>query len=425
MFLIFKNGKPFLNSILKISFFVSVFLFLNNNQILNFDKCNKNNKGDDNVKNFINKLNSYEKFRQPKYIIFSDYYSSKYCSDINAYTVFDYFLKKNYSNAYYIINIESDLYKNLNEQNKTDNLIIINTTENIYENLFPFILNSKIIVQSYVIYDFQYIINKVSYLKYFYINHGITYFKSNFISSEFRYVKEEKRNIITSSPYEYDILLNKFNYSPTYIYKAGIARYDIYKTIEINRTEEDCILVTFTYRMYNNTYYQNSLYKKNLQKLLNNDSLIKFLRNKNINLVFVPHHNELFLNKTYEQSTLKYAKIGGQNSLTKYIKQCSLLITDFSSISFAFMFQNKPILYYLIDYNDTIKFKERKCMNPDNKLYFGNSFLNQDELIDKIKYYVRKNYKIKKSLKTKFESVFYYRENITQRIFNIINGLIS
>ena len=402
-----------------------VFILLINNQILNFDKFNKNIKDVDETKNFINKLNSCEKLRKPKYIIFSDYYSSKYCSDINAYTVFDYFLKKNYSNAYYIINIESDLYKSLYEQNKTDNLIIINTNENIYENLFPFILNSKIIVQSYVIYDFQYIINKVSYLKYFYINHGITYFKSNFISSEFRYVKEEKRNIITSSPYEYNIMLNKFNYSPSYIYKAGIARYDLYKANDINRTEEDCILVTFTYRMYNKTYYQNSLYRKNLNKLLNNDSLIEFLRNRNINLVFVPHHNELYLNKTYKQSRLKYAKIGDQNGLTKYIKQCSLLITDFSSISFAFMFQNKPILYYLIDYNDTIKFKERKCMNPNNKLYFGNSFLDQDKLIGKIKYYVKKNYKIKKSLKNKYESVFYYKENITQRIFDIIIGLIS
>ena len=399
-----------------------IFIILINNKIIRFDKSNKNNNTNENVKNFIRKLKSCKRFRKPKYIIFSDYYISKYCSDINAYTVFDYFLKKNYSNAYYIINIESELYKNLYEQNKTDNLIIINTTENIYSNLFPFILNSKILVQSYVIYDFQYIINKVSYLKYFYINHGITYFKSNFISSEFRYVNEEKRNIITSSPYEYDILLNKFNYSPSYIYKAGIARYDLYKTI---KSEEDCILVSFTYRMYNNVYYQNSLYKKNLKKLLNNDSLIRFLRNKNINLVFVPHHNELFLNKTFRQSRMKYAKIGDQNSLTKYIKQCSLLITDFSSISFAFMFQNKPILYYLIDYKDKIKFKERKCMNPDNKLYFGNAFLNLDKLIDKIKYYVRKNYKIKKSLKKKYESVFYYRENITQRIFNIINGLIS
>ena len=422
MFLIYKNGIEFLNSIIKILFIILIFIILINNKIISFDKSNKNNNTNENVKNFIRKLKSCKRFRKPKYIIFSDYYISKYCSDINAYTVFDYFLKKNYSNAYYIINIESELYKNLYEQNKTDNLIIINTTENIYSNLFPFILNSKILVQSYVIYDFQYIINKVSYLKYFYINHGITYFKSNFISSEFRYVNEEKRNIITSSPYEYDILLNKFNYSPSYIYKAGIARYDLYKTI---KSEEDCILVSFTYRMYNNAYYQNSLYKKNLKKLLNNDSLIRFLRNKNINLVFVPHHNELFLNKTFRQNRMKYAKIGDQNSLTKYIKQCSLLITDFSSISFAFMFQNKPILYYLIDYKDKIKFKERKCMNPDNKLYFGNAFLNLDKLIDKIKYYVRKNYKIKKSLKKKYESVFYYRENITQRIFNIINGLIS
>jgi len=402
-----------------------VFILSINNEILNFDKLNKKSKEDENIKNLINKLNSYEKLRKPKYIIFSDYYSSKYCSDINAYTVFDYFLKKNYSNAYYIINIESDLYKNLYEQNKTDNLIIINTTENIYDILFPFILNSKIIVHSYVIYDFQYIINKVSYLRYFYINHGITYFKSNFISPEFRYVKEEKRNIITSSPYEYNIMINKFNYSPNYIYKAGIARYDLYKTIDINKTEEDCILVTFTYRMYNNTYYKNSLYRKNLIKFLNNDSLIEFLRNRNINLVFVPHHNELFLNKTYKKSRMKYAKMGDQNSLTKYIKQCSLLITDFSSISFAFMFQNKPILYYLIDYNDKIKFKERRCMNPDNELYFGNSFLDQDKLIDKIKYYVRNKYKIKKSLKNKYKSVFYYRENITQRIFDIIIGLVS
>ena len=422
MFLIYKNGIEFLYSIIRILFIAVIFIILFNNQILSFDKSNKSNNANENVKNFISKLKSYKRFRKPKYIIFSDYYISKYCSDINAYTVFDYFLKKNYSNAYYIINIESELYKNLYEQNKIDNLIIINTTENIYNILFPFILNSEIIVQSYVIYDFQYIINKVSYLKYFYINHGITYFKSNFISSEFHYVKEEKRNIITSSPYEYDILLNKFNYSPSYIYKAGIARYDLYKTI---KSEEDCILVSFTYRMYNNVYYQNSLYKKNLMKLLNNDSLIRFLRKKNISLVFVPHHNELFLNKTFKQSKMKYAKIGDQNSLTKYIKQCSLLITDFSSISFAFMFQNKPILYYLIDYKDKIKFKERKCMKPDNKLYFGNAFLNMDKLIDKIKYYVRKNYKIKKSLKNKFESVFYYTENITQRIFDIINGLIS
>ena len=424
MLLKLNNGKSLLKSIIKICFLVLAFIFWINKEIFNNDE-NKDSRIDENVIDFINKLNFYENLRKPEYIIFSDYYPSKYCSDINAYTVFDYYLKQDYKNVYYIINIESELYKSLNEQNKTENLILINTTKNIYDDLFPFILNSQIIVQSYVIYDFQHIINMVSYLKYFYINHGITYFKSNFIYPELKYVNEEKRYIITSSPYEYDIFLNKFNYSSSYIYKAGIARYDLYKTMKINRTEEECILVTFTYRMYNDTHYQNSLYKKNLEELLNNNSLIKFLKNRNINLVYVPHHNELFLNKSYNQKRFKYAKIASQNSLTKYITQCSLLITDFSSVSFAFMFQYKPILYYLIDYNDTIEFKERKCMNPDNILYFGNSFLKREKLIDKIKYYVRKKYKIEKSLKDKYESVFYYRENISQRIFDIINGLIS
>ena len=421
MILEFINSSFFKKSILKILIFILFSAIVFNKQI----ECKDRNKGNVNLKNIINKLNSFSDMRKPEYIIFSDYFTSKYCSDINAYTIFDYYLNQDYYNAYYIINIESELYYSLNEQNKTKNLILINNTENIYNDLFYYLLNSKIIVQSYVIYDFQNIINNVPYLKYLYINHGITYFKTNFISSELHYVKEDKRNIITSSPYEYNIFVNKFKYSPSYIYRAGIARYDAYKTLEIDESEEDCILITFTYRMYNSSIYENSLYKKNLEKLLNKKSLIKFLKKRKINLIYIPHHNELFLNKSYQQTNLRYAKIIGQNNLTKYIKKCSLLVTDFSSISFAFMFLYKPVLFYLIDYDDTVEVKEKKCMDPNNKLYFGNSFMNQEKLIKKIKYYVKKKYKIKKSLKTKYESVFYYRENISHRIFNIINGLTS
>lgn len=425
MILEFKNGLNFLQLILKIQF-VGFFLFsLLNKKIISINKNKTKLQKNNRVKNIINKLNYFAGMRNPKYIIFSDYFTSKYCSDINAYSVFDYYLKENYNNVYYIINIESELYQSLLEQNKTNNLILINMNENIFDVLFYYLLNSKIIVQSYVIYEFQNIINNVPYLKYLYINHGITYFKTNFISSELYYLKKEKRNIITSSPYEYDIFINKFNYSSSYIYKAGIARYDTYKTIKINESEEKCILITFTYRMYNSTIYEKSLYKKNLEKLLNNKSLIEFLKNKNINLIYVPHHNELFLNKSYQQNKLNYAKIVNQNQLTKYIKKCSLLITDFSSISFAFMFLNKPTLFYLIDYNDTIEVKERKCMNQNNTLYFNNSFLNQEQLIDKIKYYVKEKYQLKKDLKIKYDSIFYYKKNISRRIFNIINGLIS
>lgn len=167
------------------------------------------------------------------------------------------------------------------------------------------------------------------------------------------------------------------------------------------------------------------MYKYNLMQLLNNDSLIKFLKAYNIDLIYIPHHHELFLNKKYNTTKYKYAKIFSNNDLTSYIQKCSLLITDFSSISFAFMFNYKPVLFYLLDYNDTIDISEIKLIDPNNKLFFGNSFLNQSSLINRIKYYVRRKFKINKTLKNNYKSVFYYRKNIRKRLFSIINKIAN
>ena len=110
--------------------------------------------------------------------------------------------------------------------------------------------------------------------------------------------------------------------------------------------------------------------------------------------------------------------------MTKYINKCSLLITDFSSISFAFMFMKKPVLYYLIDYYDKNNIKEKICMNYNNELYFGNVFLEKSSLIKKIKYYVKRKFKINRKLRNNYKSVFYYRHSICKRIANIIETII-
>ena len=403
--------------------FVVSFLFIINNEKI-YIKSNEDLKAIK-IRKLIIKLNVFAKHRKPQYILFSDFFGSKYCSDINAYTLFEYYLNNNIDEVYYIINGESELYYTLEKENKIGNLIIYNKSEIIFDKLFNYLLNSKIIIQSYVLLDFQYIINNVTYLKYLYINHGITYFKNNFVAPELIYLNEDKRNIITSSPYEYNIFVNKFNYSNKYIYKAGIARYDTYKTIQLDKSEKDCILISFTYRSYNSLYYEKSLYKKNIIKLLNQNSLIDFLKKKNIDLIYIPHHNELFLQKNYNQTNFQYAKIKGQKDLTKYIKKCSLLITDFSSISFAFMFQLKPILFYLIDFNDTINVAEKKYMDPNNELYFGKAFISQNTLIKQIKYYVNIRFRIDSNLKKKYKNVFYFRNNICKRISKIINFVIQ
>ena len=74
----------------------------------------------------VNKLKRKITHRNPKYIIFLDYINSKVCTDKNAYFIFQYLQKYNFNNIYYLINNETELYKNLLNKNETKNIIPIN-----------------------------------------------------------------------------------------------------------------------------------------------------------------------------------------------------------------------------------------------------------------------------------------------------------
>ena len=343
-------------------------------------------KRENTFNSIVYKLKKNEKRRIPKYILLMDFYPNPYCNDLNAYYIFKYYQKKKINNAYYVINIKSDLYIYLKKENKTQNLIPINSNDNIYEKLYEYILNSKIIINSYVDRDIQRLISNVSFLNFLYLTHAIGYFKKRIISIELKGVEISKRNIIVSSPYEYKYYKEHLNYSDNYMYRAGLPRYDRFKNLKRNYSEKQCILITFTYRRYSNKIYKKSLFKKNLEKLLSDKTLIYFLKNKNIDLIYIPHHFDLFRKRPFNPKKFPYIKYTKQALLGHYIEHCSLFITDFSSISFDFMFLNKPALFYLIDVKDKIKFVERQYMQYDkkNNIYFGNVFYNQRLLIERM-----------------------------------------
>ena len=390
-----------------------------NNQILSNDKSITLN-------NLINKLLLEFNKTEQNSIIFSDYFYSKYCNDFNAYFIFKYYQQKNISNPYYIINVESYLYNTLLKRNETEHLILYNSSENLWSTLYKYLLHTKIIIQSYCLYEFHILVNKLPYLKYLKINHGVRYFKTKIGLMDLIDLNVTKRNIITSSPFEYELFIKFFNYSDSYIHKAGIARYDRFKDIKKNHSEKDCILITFTYRKYNNTFYLKSLYKKNIERLLSDEELISFLKSKNIDIIYISHHQELYLNRTFNLTNYKYIKYMGQNKLSHYIEHCSLLVTDFSSIAFDFMFQNKLVLFYLVDVDDTLEFEEKIYMNnTKNIIYFGNAFKDKKMIVNKIKFYVNENFKLNYELKKKYEKVFYYKNNITEKIVDIINNIIK
>ena len=64
-------------------------------------------------------------------------------------------------------------------------------------------------------------------------------------------------------------------------------------------------------------------------------------------------------------------------------------------------------------------------MKFDNNIYFDNIFLSQNSLIKRIEYYINKGFEIDNELIKKYNSIFYYKNNITERIINIINIIIE
>jgi len=405
-------------------------LILNYNELLKINITNIIFKHTDknDINSLIYKLNVSQNNTKHSNIIFADYYLSKICYDKSAFSLFQYYLNNNIDIPYYIINSESDFYKSLLKKNQTRNLIIYNTRNltAFYQNLFNYLKDTKIIVNAYSIPLMQYIAGKVPYIEYLKINHGIKYFKELYAKTEFIQELGSKKNVICSSPFEYELYIKVLKYKPNHIYNASLSRYERFKYIKKNNSESKCILVSFTYRSYNKYIFEKSEYKKNLDKFLGNKKLIKFLLRKNIELIYIPHHREVELGKQYLTNTYKYSKILNQSNLEHCIERCSLFITDFSSLSFDFMFQNKPVLFYAIDKNDNNTIIEKKFMKESNDtIYFGNFFFNQNLLIDKIKYYINNNFNLGNDLRHKYESVFHFKENIHKRLSEIINKITN
>ena len=97
-------------------------------------KINPTKKVDKN--SIIYKLRKDENKRIPKYILLMDYYQNPYCNDINAYYIFKRYKENKNENAYYVINKKSKLFQNLVDKNETENLIPVNSNDDIFEKLY-------------------------------------------------------------------------------------------------------------------------------------------------------------------------------------------------------------------------------------------------------------------------------------------------
>jgi CDP-glycerol glycerophosphotransferase (TagB/SpsB family) len=95
------------------------------------------------------------------------------------------------------------------------------------------------------------------------------------------------------------------------------------------------------------------------------------------------------------------------------------LITDFSSVAFDFMFQDKPVIFYLLDKEDN-GLHELDKSDIDNfdfkKFLIPNVCFEEQEVINLIKKYVENDFKLEKDVKAQYDKFFYTKSDIRAKL---------
>lgn len=341
--------------------------------------------------------------------------------NIDAYTFFLYLQSIN-ENAYYLICEESALYQKLLASGKTKNIIPINQSIIERPEEFLNIIHKILIKTKYILTSFgelppvtETLFYEFPQWTYVFIQHGVTYLKESVLKTQYLHPNQYNKILVTSDK-EIE-LFKKYSFPEDCLVKGGFPRWD--NLSKMIKNKDNSILFMFTYRQYQKDFSQ-SLYLKNINNLLNNKNLLEFCSQNNTSLYFAPHHANVHINKTTITANNNYITNIKADNISQYIKKCSCLVTDFSSVSFDFMLQNKPVLYYIPDKDDINlpsqeKFNIEKIEEKRHNLY---NFCNtEEELIERLKYYINNDFQLEDNIKENYSSFFAVKNNCCEDLY--------
>ena len=194
---------------------------------------------------------------------------------------------------------------------------------------------------------------------------------------------------LVSSAKEYEsIFTYPYNYDKNVVQLLGLPRYD---TLE-NQKDKKQIIIMPSWRRdldhKSNEYVKNNEFFKKFNSLINNERLIDKARENNYEIIFRPHPKVYAYIGLFDRND--YVKIDyDKERYQTLFNNGSLMITDYSSVSFDFAYLYKPVLYY--QYGDDYHFDIEDSYFDYETMGFGEVVKTEEELVDLTIKYIEKN----------------------------------
>lgn len=218
------------------------------------------------------------------------------------------------------------------------------------------------------------------------ISHGIEGFKKILIQPEDKPLLKRTNFFNCASEYEFNIKLNGWKFPESKLITTGMARFDRLQTnnpaIEVRN-----ILLMMTWREWlfdlTEEEFMESDYFRCIAEILNDPKLKALILSDDLNIKVVLHP---FMKKF--EKHFKPLQGGDRISVVTFdeasikdeVINADMLLTDYTSVSWDFLYQNKPIIFYMFD-QKTLEVERGTYLNLDEDLY-GYKAKSTEEVIN-------------------------------------------
>lgn len=254
--------------------------------------------------------------------------------------------------------------------------------------------------------------------------HGINFFKDDFISLE-SYSSFIFDKLMISNDFEKQLFMKRGCYKEENLIKNGLFRWDLLSAD--NAVSEKAIFIYFTHRRYlkdiEESELKNTVYVKTILGLLENPRFKKFVEENGYTLKIALHHSVL---QAFGSGLLEGVKILTEEEIADAKKSSAILITDYSSMCFEMWFQHKPSIFLNIpDGEVCIKYGHKTDLaDPygSKREYIFNVVDTVDGCVDKLEDYHNTGFKLKPDEKEKRDAFFYYNGDFRKRFLEYLSA---
>ncbi|PFN80578.1 hypothetical protein COJ85_29605 [Bacillus sp. AFS076308] len=310
----------------------------------------------------------------------------------NGYYFFQYcYQQDKHCNFYYVIKKDSPDYDNL--QAMSDKVIdYMSFKYMVYLFAASLLISSESKGHVYDIRVQKGLLKKALERKrQVFLQHGVIGLKR--VDQIFRKTSKSAVDLfVVSSEHEKEIIKNNFGYKEEEIIITGLSRWDV---LTDRSNGQSTILLMPTWRSWMDDLpedkFVNTEYYRQYASLLNSDVLEKLLAQYDIQLKFFIHPKfKAYIDKFSSYQPRIHIYEFGDIQLNELLMQSSLLITDYSSVSWDMYYQKKPIIFYQFDLDDYMKY-QGSYIDMTNDL-FGDRAQEVDQLLTLIRKYAKRNF---------------------------------